>query len=97
MAYQEQEPKRLYWRMGEVSSMLNVSPSTIRYWLSYFGYDISKRSPKRNRLFNKKEVITMKVIYYLVYIEQYTLPGAKAKFNLWISGDYEIPEERLIL
>lgn len=72
--------QKIYWTTREVADKLNVPPSKIRYWLSYFG-DVDKRNKAMKRFFNQKEVEKIEKIYQLVEVEKYKLEGAKLKLK----------------
>ncbi|KFD39143.1 MerR family transcriptional regulator [Schleiferia thermophila] len=67
-----------YYTMGEVTEMLGVNPSLIRFWHKEFSeYIQPKTNKKGNRLFTPKDVETIRKIYHLVKENGYTLEGAK--------------------
>ncbi len=57
--------EKLYYTIGEVAKMFNVSESLIRYWEN--NYDIIKpmRNKKNNRLFTKTDIENLHLIYHL--------------------------------
>ncbi|GCD78663.1 transcriptional regulator [Thermaurantimonas aggregans] len=67
-----------YFTMGEVTEMLNVNASLIRFWHKEFSEFLHPKTNKKgNRLFTPKDVETLQKIYYLVREKGYTLEGAK--------------------
>lgn len=72
-----QQLSKLYYSIGEVSELLNVNPSLLRFWEKEFKLEVSKRNKKGNRLFTIKEIEKINKIYHFVKIEGYTLDGAK--------------------
>lgn len=68
---------KIYWTIGEVSERLNVPTSRIRFWCNFFGVLVSVRRGSKNRKFNAKEVEKLKIVWYLVSVEKYTLEGTK--------------------
>jgi DNA-binding transcriptional MerR regulator len=97
MPYKDKEPVKVYWTIGEVADAINFSPSGVRFWLEQFSEDTSKRTKNGARLFNKYEFINILAMNYLIKIEEYTMSGAKKKFDLWLKGSYEIPESYLVI
>lgn len=71
------EVRKLFYSMGEVSELLDVNPSLIRYWESQFRELRPQKNKKGNRLFSPKDVETLKLIYHLVKERRMTLEGAK--------------------
>ena len=71
------EVRKMFYSMGEVSELLDVNPSLIRYWESQFRELRPQKNKKGNRLFSPKDVETLKLIYHLVKERRMTLEGAK--------------------
>lgn len=81
MPYKEKEIAKLYYTIGEVAEMLNVSTSLIRYWESEFDILKPRKNAKGNRLFTTKDIENLRLIYHLVKERGYTLEGAKKKLR----------------
>lgn len=62
--------------MGEVTEMLDVRPSLIRFWGTKFSCLKPKRNNKGNRMFTPEDVANLKLIYHLVKEKKMTLEGA---------------------
>ena len=77
-----QQLSKLYYSIGEVSTLLNVNPSLLRFWEKEFELEVSKKNKKGNRLFTQKEIEKINKIYQYVKIEGYTLDGAKKALKL---------------
>ena len=75
------EITKLYYSIGEVADMFNVNASLIRFWEKEFNEIKPKKNKKGNRLFTKKDIEKLKIIYQLVKVEGYTLEGAKLKLR----------------
>jgi DNA-binding transcriptional MerR regulator len=90
MPYTEKTIEKLYYSIGEVSKMLNVPVSTIRFWENEF--DILKpfKNKKGNRMFTPGDIKNLKIIHHLLKEEGMTLPGAKKKLSgKWEETDYK--------
>jgi DNA-binding transcriptional MerR regulator len=72
---------KLYYTIGEVSRMFDVNTSLIRFWEKEFDVLKPKKNKKGNRLFTKKDVENLRIIYHLVKERGYTLQGARAKLK----------------
>lgn len=72
---------KLYYTIGEVSSMFDVNASLIRFWEKEFSILKPKKNKKGNRLFTQKDVDNLTLIYHLVKEKGYTLDGAKKKLR----------------
>ena len=68
--------KKLYYSMGEVAEMFDVTPALIRHWESQFDCIKPHRNKKGNRLFSPDDVERLKQIYHLVKERGMTLKGA---------------------
>jgi DNA-binding transcriptional MerR regulator len=74
-------PEKLFYTIGEVSRMLNVSTSTIRFWENEFEIIQPKKNKKGNRLFRPQDVKNLRTIYHLLKERGFTLQGAKSKLQ----------------
>lgn len=74
---EEQDIKRVYYTMGEVSSMFNVNQSLLRYYEKEFDILKPKKNQKGNRFFTPEDIENLKVIMYLIREKGYTIPGAR--------------------
>jgi len=72
-----QQLSKLYYSIGELSTLFGVNSSLLRFWEKEFQFVISKKNAKGNRLYNVKEIEKINRIYLLVKIEGYTIEGAK--------------------
>ena len=61
--------------------MFDVNTSLIRFWEKEFSILKPKKNKKGNRLFTKKDVDNITLIYHLVKEKGYTLDGAKKKLR----------------
>lgn len=78
MAYQEKEIERLYYSIGDVVKMLDVTASQIRYWETEFSILKPRKNRKGNRLFTKEDIETIRLIHHLLREKGLTIEGAKA-------------------
>ena len=81
MPYKEHEIEKLYYSIGEVSQMFGVSNSLIRFWETEFDILKPRKNTKGNRLFTKKDIENLKIIYHLVKEKGFTLEGARKKLK----------------
>ncbi len=77
----EHKSSKLYYSIGEVSKMFQVNSSLIRFWEKEFSIIKPKKNKKGNRLFTKKDVDNLYLIYHLVKERGFTLEGAKKKLK----------------
>ena len=81
MPYKEKEIEKLFYPIGEVAQMFDVSVSSIRYWEKEFDILKPKKNKKGNRMFTKKDVENLWIIYHLTKERGFTLEGAKKKLR----------------
>jgi DNA-binding transcriptional MerR regulator len=81
LPYKEKEITKLYYSIGEVAEMFNVSTSLIRYWEGEFDVLKPKKNSKGNRLFTPKDLENLHLIFHLVKERGFTLEGAKKKLK----------------
>jgi DNA-binding transcriptional MerR regulator len=72
-------PDKVYFRIGEVSRILGVEPYVIRYWESEFKAVKPVRTRSDQRLYKRRDVETLLMIKQLLYVEHFTILGAKRK------------------
>ncbi len=69
--------KKMFYTVGELVEMFDVSPALIRYWESQFDVIKPRRNKKGNRLFTPADLENFKIIYNLIRERGLTLKGAK--------------------
>jgi DNA-binding transcriptional MerR regulator len=70
-------PEKTYFRIGEVSKIVNVEPYVIRYWETEFRTVSPVRTKTAQRLYRKKDVLELLTIKNLLYSQRFTIDGAK--------------------
>jgi len=75
------EPKKLYYKIGEVCEILGVETHVLRYWESEF----SSLSPPKNkagqRTYRPKDIQLLLEIRRLLYDEGFTIAGARKRLG----------------
>ena len=75
-------PDKLYYRTNELAKAFDVNASLIRFWEKEFSFLLKpKKNAKGGRLYTKKDVENIKLIYHLVKENGYTLDGAKKRIK----------------
>ena len=72
---------KLYYTIGEVADMFEVSRSLLRYWENEFAFITPRKNKKGDRLFNKQNIQQIQIIYDLVKVRGFTLEGAKQELK----------------
>ena len=78
--------EKLFYPIGEVAKRYDVNVSLIRFWEKEFDILQPKKNKKGNRLFRKKDLENLDIIFHLVKERGFTLEGAKKKIKENKSG-----------
>lgn len=70
-------PDKAYFRIGEVSKILQIEPYVIRFWETEFKSLKPVRATSGHRLYRKKDVEALILIRKLLYEQRFTISGAK--------------------
>jgi DNA-binding transcriptional MerR regulator len=81
MPYKEKKVEKLYYSIGEVSKILGVPVSTVRFWENEFDILKPNKNKKGNRLFTPRDLKNLKLIYHLVKEMGMTLAGARKQLS----------------
>ena len=72
-------PAKLYFRIGEVASLVGVEPHVLRYWEREFRTIRPTKSAKGQRVYSRRDVENLMRVRDLLYAEGFTIAGAKKK------------------
>lgn len=95
MPYKEKKIEKLYYSIGEVSRMLNVPVSTVRFWENEFEVLKPMKNKKGNRMFTAADLKNLMIIHMLLKEERMTIEGVRMKLKgRWqeVEYKYEINE-----
>ena len=81
MAKLQDNVEKIFYSIGEVAKHFNVNVSLIRFWEKQFDILKPKKNKKGNRMFTKKDMVNLEIIYHLVKERGFTLQGAKNKLK----------------
>lgn len=76
-----QLPDKLYFRIGEVATIVGVEPHVLRYWETEFRSIRPEKSRKGQRVYSRRDVDTLLKVKDLLYSHRYTIAGAKRKLR----------------
>lgn len=74
-------PDKLYYKIGEVATILNVKTHVLRYWETEFSVLRPVKSRSNQRLYRRKDVETALLIKDLLYRQGFTIAGARQKLK----------------
>jgi DNA-binding transcriptional MerR regulator len=90
MPYREKKIEKLYYSIGEVSKMLDVPVSTVRFWENEFKILRPMKNKKGNRMFTAADVRNLTIIHKLLKEEGMTMAGVKKKLDgKWEETDHK--------
>lgn len=75
-------PDKLFFKIGEVSELAGVEQHVLRYWEDEFETLQPNKNRSGQRLYEKKDVELILEIQHLLYMEKYTIAGAKKKLKV---------------
>jgi len=75
--YPKELPDKLYFKIGEVSSIVGLPAYVLRFWETEFKRISPKRTASGQRLYRKQDVELILRIKHLLYKKKYTIQGAK--------------------
>lgn len=71
-----------YYRIKDVSELIGVSQSTLRFWENEFQEIQPFRSASNQRYYTPDDIETLRLIYYLVKIRGLRIHAAKEQLRL---------------
>jgi len=74
-------PDKLYFKIGEVAKIVGVKPFVLRYWESEFPDIAPAKTQSQQRFYKKKEVERILKIRDLLYLEKFTIEGARKRLK----------------
>ncbi|MEO8875119.1 MAG: MerR family transcriptional regulator [Polyangiaceae bacterium] len=74
-------PPKLYFRIGEVASLVGVEPHVLRYWEREFRSIRPTKSAKGQRVYSRRDVENLMRVRELLYQEGFTIAGAKKRLE----------------
>ena len=72
---------KLYHSIGEVSQMLHVNPSLLRFWETEFPAIKPHKNKKGTRYYTESDIALLRHIYHLTRDCGYTLEGAREQMR----------------
>ncbi len=64
-----EEIEKVYYSIGETAKMFDVNTSLLRYWEKEFDLIKPYKNKKGDRFFTKKDIETIRTIYYLTKVK----------------------------
>ncbi|MGA1840439.1 MAG: MerR family transcriptional regulator [bacterium] len=70
-------PRKMFYKIGDVSEIFNVKPYVLRYWESEFKEIKPAKNRFGQRVYRQKDLIVLQRVKELLYKEKFTIAGAK--------------------
>ncbi len=75
------EPVQEFYSIGEVCALTELKPHVLRYWESQFKVLSPAKNRSGNRVYARREVELILLVKQLLYVEKYTIDGARQKLE----------------
>jgi DNA-binding transcriptional MerR regulator len=75
------EPIQEFFSIGEVCELTDLRPHVLRYWESQFRFLSPAKNRSGNRVYQRREVELIQLVKHLLYVEKYTIDGARQKVD----------------
>jgi DNA-binding transcriptional MerR regulator len=75
-------PSKRYFTIGEVSDLCAVKPHVLRYWEQEFPQLKPVKRRGNRRYYQRHDVVLIRQIRALLYVEGFTISGARNKLAL---------------
>jgi len=75
------EPVQEFFSIGEVCELTGLKPHVLRYWESTFKFLNPAKNRSGNRVYQRREVELVVLVKHLLYVEKYTIDGARQKVD----------------
>jgi DNA-binding transcriptional MerR regulator len=75
------DPVQEFFSIGEVCALTDLKPHVLRYWESQFRFLNPAKNRSGNRVYARREVEMILLVKQLLYVEKYTIDGARQKLD----------------
>lgn len=73
--------KKHFYTIGEVSNLLDLRPSVIRFWETEFSFLRPRREERRIRKYDQDTILLLQRIKDMLYNQRFTIEGARQKLK----------------
>ncbi|MBM4135581.1 MAG: MerR family transcriptional regulator [Nitrospira sp.] len=75
-------PDKLFYKIGEVSRIVEVEPYVLRYWETEFPFLKPRKNKSGQRVYIKRDVELLLQIKRLLYHERFTIEGVRKRLGV---------------
>jgi DNA-binding transcriptional MerR regulator len=72
---------KLYFKIGEVADIVGVPAYVLRYWETEFRAVKPQKSRAQQRVYRRRDVVTLLKIKHLLYEQKFTIAGARKQLK----------------
>lgn len=72
---------KLYFKIGEVAEVVGVPAYVLRYWETEFKAVRPQKSRTQQRVYKRRDVVTLLKIKHLLYAQKFTIAGARQQLK----------------
>ena len=69
--------EKLFYKIGEVADILNITPSQLRYWEQEFNFLKPKKNDKGTRYYSQKNIVQAQLVFHLLKEKGMTIAGVR--------------------
>ncbi|UCF81039.1 MAG: MerR family transcriptional regulator [Acidobacteriota bacterium] len=77
----EAADQKLFYKIGELCTMLGLEPHTLRYWEKEFPFLSPQKNSAGQRIYSSEDVRLIRRIMTLLYQQAYTIEGARRQLT----------------
>ncbi len=77
----QDNPNKIFYRVGEVSQLVGVESYVLRYWEKMFPQLKPEKDESGQRVYTRSDIDMVLRIKNLLYEERYTIDGARKKLK----------------
>lgn len=74
-------PKKMFYKIGEISQILGVKPYVLRYWETEFKQIKPSKNRFGQRVYRPKDLMVLLRVKELLYGNKFTIAGAKKQLS----------------
>ncbi len=89
-------PEKIYFKIGEVSKLLDLEPYVLRYWETEFSGLKPEKTRTGQRSYRRQDIELLVSIKHLLYQDLYTIAGARQRLKLMKKEGQTQPLEHTI-
>ena len=86
-------PAKLFFRIGEVASLLGLQPHVLRYWEGEFELLKPRKTTTNQRRYTRGDVCRIAVVRHLLHRRRYSLAGARRMLRTMDLSDEDVERQ----